>query len=100
MTAAAQANDRRRGRGAPPISSAARQARSALARLFARCNAVEAERGLDVAGGAGATAVAELAALREASLAALDERLRDPPQPPLPHSGSKDGVNALQAFRR
>jgi signal transduction histidine kinase/DNA-binding response OmpR family regulator len=77
MTAAAQANDRVAvQRAAHQLGSSA--SALALARLFTRCNAIEAEAGT-MTPEVLAHAAAELVALRAHSLAALSERLRDAP---------------------
>jgi len=76
MTASANANDPAAvRRAAHQLGSSA--SALALARLFTRCNAVEAEAAT-MAPEALAEAVAELVALREASPVALGERLREP----------------------
>jgi CheY-like chemotaxis protein/HPt (histidine-containing phosphotransfer) domain-containing protein len=76
MATAARANDPvALQRAAHQLGSAA--SALALAKLFTRCNAIEAAAAT-MAPDALVQAAAELAALREASIAALGERLREP----------------------
>jgi CheY-like chemotaxis protein/HPt (histidine-containing phosphotransfer) domain-containing protein len=77
LAAAAQAHDRVAvQRAAHQLGSSA--SALALAKLFARCNAIEAEASAMAPEGL-AHAAAELVALREVSIAALGERLRQAP---------------------